>query len=455
VPQATGTPATGGAQETPIGTPATGSAQETPTGAPPAETGGQATGPKLNKDVSGTIEFWHFWGSPVRRNAIRRVVAICSKELPNIKVNETFKPFGDIWTANTAAVAAGTGMPDVIVSDRPKLPADAANNIYMSLQEMVDRDGVKPEWYWPFAWEQTLYEGQTYGIPYETEVRVLFYSKTAFKEAGLDPDKPPKTWAELEQVADKLDKKAADGSYERIAFFPLINVGPDVWGYTNDVEWVTKDGQPKVNDPKAVETLNWIKKWVDRYGGWDKISEFRAQFQAPPNDAFMSGKVAMIADINGYSSQLNFFRPQVTGPDGKKVNLEWGVSDLPYNTDKGSWSGGMSLSIPRGAKNVEPAWEFIKCATSVDAQVSWARDTYAIPGNQQAARDPELMADPNWQFFVDAMGYTTGGNYLKEYPNWGEQLSQRYEKVWRGELTAEQALNEAQQAIEAEVQKNR
>src|SRR5690349_24647062 len=36
---------------------------------------------KLNKNVSGNIQFWHFWGSPVRRNAVRRVVAICQQEL--------------------------------------------------------------------------------------------------------------------------------------------------------------------------------------------------------------------------------------------------------------------------------------------------------------------------------------------------------------------------------------
>jgi multiple sugar transport system substrate-binding protein len=74
-----------------------------------------------NTQVSGTINFWHFWGSPVRRNAINRVIAVCQQQLPNIQVQQTFKPFGDIWTANIAAVAAGSGMPDVIVEDRPQL----------------------------------------------------------------------------------------------------------------------------------------------------------------------------------------------------------------------------------------------------------------------------------------------------------------------------------------------
>jgi multiple sugar transport system substrate-binding protein len=410
-------------------------------------------GPRLNPDVSGTVEFWHFWGSPVRRNAIRRVIALCQAKLPNITVNETFKPFGDIWTANIAAVSAGSGMPDVIVEDRPSLPQRAADGIATDLQERAQADGVSGDQFYEFAWNQTLYEGKTYGIPFETDVTVLFWNKNAFKEAGLDPEKPPTTWAEAEEYAAKLDKKAADGSYERIGMFPLINRGADIWAYANDVEWISADGTPQVNSPQAVETLEWIKGWVDRYGGWPAIQEFRGQFAAPPNDPFMSGKVAMIVDIAGYSSQLNFYRPQVpTAADPtKRENLDWGVSDMPYKTDKGTWSGGFALSIPTGAKNQDAAWEFIKCASGPEGQASWARDTYAIPTNIQAANDPVLAADPNWKVFAGAMEYSTGGNQLPQYTNWSEQLSQRYEQIWTGEISAKDALDQAQQAIEEQV----
>ena len=44
----------------------------------------------LNPDVSGDITFWHFWGSPVRRTAVRRIVSICEQKLPNIHVTEEF-----------------------------------------------------------------------------------------------------------------------------------------------------------------------------------------------------------------------------------------------------------------------------------------------------------------------------------------------------------------------------
>jgi multiple sugar transport system substrate-binding protein len=411
-------------------------------------------GPRLNTDVSGEVEMWHFWSSPVRRNAIRRVVNICQAELPNIKVTEVAKPFGDLWTANTAAVAAGSGMPDVIVADRPKLPQDAAANIYTNLQDMADRDGITGEEFWPFTWEQTLYQGDTYGLPFETDVRVMFYNKNAFKDAGLDPESPPKTWDELMAAADALDKKNEDGTYSQMAFFPLFgNVDPLVWGYTNDVEWVTEDQQLEITDPKAAETLNWVKTWVDRYGGWQNVQAFRAGFQSPPNDAFMSGKVAMLVDVNGYASQLNFYNPRYTGTSGEAARLDWGVTDIPYKTSNGSWSGGFALSIPQGADGSEAAWEFIKCASGEQGAASWSRDTYAMSANIEAANDPALLGDPAWQFFLKAMEYSTGGVFLEEYPNWSEQLNQRYERLWQGEMTAEQLLEEAEAAVQAELDK--
>ena len=405
----------------------------------------------LNADVSGTVDLWHFWGSPVRRNAIRRVVAICQQQLPNIQITETFKPFGDLYTAHIAAVAAGSGMADVIVEDRPQLPQRAVDGIDISLQEFADRDGIDGSAFWPFTWQETLFEGETYGIPYETDVRVLYYNKNAFEEVGLDPNQPPTTWDELMEYADKLDKKAADGTFERLGFSPLIgNVGPDVWGRTNGWEPI-QDGKPVVNTPEMQETVEWVKSWMDRYGGFQAHQDFRADLGAAPNDAFMSGKVAMLVDINGYSSQLNFFRPRVpTGEGDETAELMWGVSDIPTNTgEKASTSGGFALSIPTGSPNAEAAWEFIKCATSQEAQASWARDTYAMPANLSAANDPVLLADPNWQFYVDAMEYSSGGTFYPEYANWGQELGNRYESVWTGETEPAAMLEEAQAAIDA------
>ena len=153
-----------------------------------------AAGPIYNTNASGTVEFWHFWASPVRQNAIRRVIGMCQQKLPKITVVDRIVPFGDIWTANVAAVAAGAGMPDVIVSDRPHLKQDAADGVFMSLQKWADRDNVNRDQFYNWSWDQAVYDGEVYGIPHETDVNVLFYNKNLFRQAGLNPDRPPRTW---------------------------------------------------------------------------------------------------------------------------------------------------------------------------------------------------------------------------------------------------------------------
>lgn len=423
-----------------------------------AATGGTGT-VKLNPNVSGSVQLWHFWSSPLRRTAIRRVVAICQQALPNIKMTETFKPFSDIYTANTAAVAAGTGMPDVIVEDRPQLASKAANNIETDLQTLATRDGIDGSAFWPFTWKQTLYKNDTYGIPYSTDVRVLYYSKNAFKAAGLDPEKPPTTWSEVEADAAKLDKKNQDGSYAQLGFSPLINGNWDQWAILNGAQIVTDDGKPQVNDPKVVEAFNWIKKWTDKFGGYSAFDKFRNTFTSAPNDAFMSGKVAMITDINGYASQLNFYRPQVNKADGSgKENLDWGIANMPYNdtAQPANSSGGFALSIPRGSKNVDAAWEFIKCATDVKAITSWSRDTYEIPANMMAANDPTLTADPNWGVMVKALGTTKVVPLATQYANFGsDQVDKRSRDIYDGKIDAKTAMDQAQAAIDAEIAKKK
>lgn len=406
----------------------------------------------LNTEVSGDVEFWHFWGSPVRRNAIRRVVAICESQLPNINVTEVFKPWGDIWTANLAAVSAGSGMPDVIVEDRPQLPRIAADGIEQSLQPYIDRDGIDTSVFWPFTWEQTLYEGESYGIPFETDVRVLFYNKTLFEQAGLDPEDPPESWEELEEYADVLDKFSEDGEVERAAFFPLAgNIGVIEWAQANGHDWV-QDGEIVIDAPEVAGALEWVKSWIDRYGGWDAWTEFRSGFAAPPNDDFMSGRLAMKVDTAGYASILNFYRPRIQLENGEAVELQWGVALIPYSVQPTSYSGGFALSIPTGAENPDAAWEFIKCAASVDSQVSWSRDTQAIPTTIGATQDPVLMADPNWQFFLEAMETSTGGDYVPAYPNWiGDAVNPLLDPLWRGELTVEEFLTQAQARVDSVV----
>lgn len=404
-----------------------------------------------NPDISGDLQFWHFWGSPLRRSAIQRVIAQFNQEYPNIKVTETAVPFSDIWNKNLAAVAAGSGMPNVIVEDRPSLPQRAENNVESSLGELATRDGITGDAFWPFTWKEATVDGVPYGLPYETDIRVIYYNKAAFTEAGLDPATPPKNWDDLWAFSDKLDKK--DGNrLERIGFFPSFgNVGIDQWAWNNGGAWQDADFNPNFTLPANVEALEWMKTWADRYG-FDNIQALQSTFGSGTQDGFMSGKVAMIVDIQGYTSQLNFFNPRFTLPDSDE-NLGYGVAPITPapGQQPASLSGGFALSIPQGSDQTDASWEFIKYLTFV-GQASWARDTYAMPTVEALAYDPVLAVSPNWEFFLDAMSYGRPKEYNPYYPNFtGDLLPPAQLAVLSGQQSAQDALADAQSKAEEEI----
>jgi multiple sugar transport system substrate-binding protein len=462
---------------TPVTTPVPGAAPEateppvdtTPPAAgetaPPPEAGptalpetGQETAPlpyTSQTDVSGQLEFWHFWGSPLRRNAIRRVIAGFNEHYPEIQITETFVPFGDIWTRAIAAVAAGSGMPDVLV-DTVQLFDRAQNNIMTNLQELADRDNITEADFWPHAWAQANVEGNLYGLPYETDIRVLYYNKAQFADAGLDPETPPADWDALWTAADALDSIAENGSIERMGFHPLIgNIGLDQWAWCNGGEWQLEDGTPTINAPENVETLAWIQQWSDRYGK-ENVDAFQGTFGPPGlQDRFMSGKMSSLVDIQGYTSFLNFFNPNLSTEEGE--NLGYGLGAIPPapGHEPVALSGGFALTNPRGSQQTEAMWEFAKYAVYV-GQASWARDTYAVPTVQELARnDAVLNADPRWSFFIEAMDYGRPGVFNPFYPNMLEVLGPAVDAVLSGAMTPQEALGDAQRRAEEEIARAR
>lgn len=406
-------------------------------------------------DVKGDITFWHFWGSPLRRTAVRRIVAQFKQMYPNINVKETYIPFSDIWNKNLAAVAAGSGMPDVIVEDRPQLANRAKNNIETSLADLAKRDNVTGAAYWPFTWKEADVNGEPYGLPYETDIRVLYYNKAAFVDAGLDPDKPPTNWDDLWAYSDKLDQKDGD-KLTRVGFYPLFgNTGLDQWAWCNGGEWQDASDNPTFTDPANVATLTWIKKWVDRYGA-SNIKALQSTFASGNQDGFMSGKVAMIVDIQGYTAVLNFYNPSFKTK--KDEDAGYGVTDIPpaAGHKPASLSGGFALSIPHGAKQRDASWEFIKYMSFV-GQESWARDTYGMPTIEEMAKsDPILQAQPNWSYFVKAMSYGRAAVYNPYYPAMmSDLIPLATDDVVTGKKSPEQALADAQKKAEDEIKRNK
>jgi multiple sugar transport system permease protein len=267
--------------------------------------------------------------------------------------------------------------PDLIHQDRFTIGDWASRDAFQALDAFLEADKstshpVRAENYYAAAWNEAVYEGRVYAIPTGIDDRLLLYNRKLFREAGLDPNRPPRTWDELKSYAKRLTKLNPDGTYQRIGFIP--NWGNSwlyLYSWQNGGDFMSADGRTNTLDnPHSVGALQYMRELYDMLGGYDKVNIFQSGFQSNEQDPFFTGKIAMV--INGSWNLNNIAR---YAPD-----LDFAVAPAPVPAErlagKGrfagqpkfiTWTGGFSLAIPKGARHPKEAWRFLKWMTSEEA----------------------------------------------------------------------------------------
>ncbi len=386
------------------------------------------------------VVFYHIFGSGAARDIFDKLIADFNLASDRYVVEPVYVDFWTYEQKVLADVAAGTP-PDVIMSDQTRAGQRAQANQILPLDDFIARDQLDMSIFWEYPQADVTYKGKIWGIPYGPDTRVLYYNKDHFTEVGLDPEKPPTTWDELWEYAHKLDK-GSGANLTRVGFNPM-------WGntwvlpllYTTGVQLVDPDG-PKFffTDPQVVETAAWYKTWVDYYGK-ENLDVFASGFGTGAQDPFMSGQVSLFINVQAYIGELQKFAP----------DLKWGVAMIPIKNTPASWGAGFDLEIPNGSKNPEGAWEFIKYLTAVDTQVKFAVASGWMPSVKAAAQDPALAQTPGWEVVLQSMAVTRSRPFILEAPTWYGPLTTAFQEVWDGVKTPEQALADAQAAVEQEV----
>lgn len=322
------------------------------------------------------IVFNSFWGSESRKPIVEELVNEFNSSQDRITVKHVFVPWGEIFTKNKAAIAAGNPV-DVIVNDVSSVANRASAGEVEDLTPYLSKDtDFKEEDFYQNYMNAMKYEGKIYGMPFAVDNRIIYYNKDHFKDAGLDPENPPKTWAELKEVAAKLDRKNGD-KYDVIGFYPLFgNGGFDTWMVNADkgVDFFNEEtGAVAVNTPAKVKALEYINGFNTYYGS-KVLDDFRASFGSGMQDPFISGKLSMMMQTPAYNNVIK----------ANKKDMNFGVFAVPEMEEgNGNWSngGGFDVEIPKGAKHPEASYEFIKFLMSDKAQKIWSSKNFGSRTN--------------------------------------------------------------------------
>ncbi len=403
-------------------------------------------------DGKTTLDFWSFWGSGARQEVIEEIIDEFNASQDKIEVKYSYQPWGDIWTKSLSSITAGNP-PDVIVQDINSVAQRAEAQQATNLSEYIE-EGFSDEFY-PQLWDTVEYEGDAYAVPFNTDTQVIFYNKTLFKEAGISEEQLPQTWEELETVARKLDVQNGD-DFERIGFYPLWNLGADVWALNADdgVSWFDKDENVKIDTDNKVEALEWILDWQEYYGQ-DTINRLEAEFGSGVADPFISGLVAMRAqNINYYSSLAE------NAPD----DFEFGVIQIPEKESGSghwSWGGGFVLEVPYGAKDPEASYEFIKYLSTPEVQEKFGEKSFDIMANRTANENlvNNDNLDENGQMIYQMADENFANTVITPVPltapDFSSLVNEQIDQIMLGSKTPAEGLADAQKAVEDLVEQNK
>ncbi|HBT39046.1 MAG: ABC transporter substrate-binding protein [Pseudothermotoga sp.] len=390
------------------------------------------------------IIFWHMYDSGPGKEVMDEIIGrFNANNTLGIEVEALAISFWDYWDKLGVAMAAGQE-PDIFMHDLGNVPSRAYKGVLADLTPYIKAKGIVPEKsFFTVPLNMCKWEDKFYALPFETDVRLLYWNKDLFKQAGLDPDKPPSTWQELWEYASKIDKKSPQGTYDVLGFNPIYGQSyfwMYVWGTGGT--FLDNKGNISVNNPTVVKAL---EEWIGMLNklGIKELEQFNATYGWGA-DAFLAGKLGMVIQVGQYAAIIKIFAP----------NLNYGVTHIPYPV-KATWSNGFSLEVSSRSKNKDAAAEFALYLVSKEVQLMMAQRLNSLVCNIEAAKDPSLMQNPEWRLQVEALEYSQFRPFVLEAPVWYEELQKAVDEVRLGRKPAKKALDDAQKLIESEIQKFR
>ncbi|EGJ49334.1 ABC transporter substrate-binding protein [Desulfocurvibacter africanus] len=209
--------------------------------------------------------------------------------------------------------------------------------------------------------------GKTWGIPFQRSTIVMYWNKEAFKAAGLDPNTPPKTWAELVSFGKKLTKKDASGQVTQWGV-AIPSTGYAYWLFQalaiqNGAELMNQEGTKVFFDqPKAVEALQFL---VDLAFKHEVSPKGTIDWATTPRD-FFERRTAIMWTTTGNLTNVR-----------TNAKFDFGVGMLPANTRPGSPTGGGNFYIFKKTtpEQRKAAVTFVQWMTTADRAAQWGIDT--------------------------------------------------------------------------------
>lgn len=407
------------------------------------------------------IDFWHGLTQPLG-GMLEQIAADFNASQTKYQVNASFKgAYPETMVAAIAAFRAGNSPHIVQMFEVGTATMMAARGAVKPLHELLAETGVQIDFndYLPgVRGYYSLVDGRIMSMPFNSSTTITFYNKEAFRKAGLDPEKPPTTWAETRKAAQQIRATNAAPCGLTTAWPTWAQI--EQFSSLHNVPLATKanglegmDTELRINTPLHVRHLQTLidmtKEGSFKYGGRDGAGDA----------LFASGECAIIHASSGFRARALREVP------GGAANV--GFAFLPHYEDaiaspRNSIIGGASFwtmqkgpNQPRSKDEFQGIAEFYRFMSQPAVAAKWHTDTGFLPVRKSAFEQVRATGyyqqNPGADIPVRQMlerGDTTPntmGLRLGNMPQIRVVMQEEIERALQGQITAQQALDAAVQ----------
>lgn len=400
--------------------------------------------PPASHNGKVVVSYWEKW-TGFEGKAMRAVVDAFNGSQDRI--------FVDLLTVSQVdrkmlLATAGGVPPDVAGLWSNNVNVYAEKNALLCLDPYLRKAGITPDYFLPCYWRLCQHEGKTWALLTTPATIALHWNKRLFREAGLDPERPPQTIEELDEYAAKLTKGDTNGKIVQMGFIPSE---PGWWNWAwgcffggrlwDEGERIT------ANCPGNIRAFEWVQSYSKKYGA-SALQVFQSGFGnfSSPQNAFLSEKVAM--EIQGVW-MYNFISKYAP-------KLEWGAAPFPPPANRPDLANvtvaeADVLVIPTGAKHPDEAFEFLKFVNSQPGMellcMGQRKHTPLRQVSQQFLRN---HPNPYIGVFMDLAKSRNAicTPRLSLWNEYADEMATAFDNIWLQRATPRQALDLVQQRIQ-------
>jgi multiple sugar transport system substrate-binding protein len=320
---------------------------------------------------AGKLVVWDWKsGDATAASYVAKAKEAFAKQHPQVTVEFVAQPFEQYYTLLGAAIQAGKG-PDVMLFNGGGQLRDRADAL-LPLDEYVGDDKRRLA-----GWDAFVKDGKTYAAPVTLQGHPIYYNRSLYRKAGLDPERPATTWREFVANCQAITRATrakcfAQGNKEGIGIqFFLSGLGSGILTPQEYDDWIA--GKRDWTSPN-VKRVFALWKEVNDLG----LNNDGANSTAMFNDAFavfQSGKashvIGLMSDIGHWKDFAEFLEAGNVGVMSAPVVTAGTTPSLPYD-------GGIGYAVAKWTRDPKVAADLVRSLTSTDALKAFYADAGAI-----------------------------------------------------------------------------